>query len=456
MIWKSACQVWSLLTGIGAPLTIRERSRRHRTEYDTVEVTPCEMLEARTLPSALSIIIDYSYDTGNFFDTQEKRDLFQLAANTYAARIVDNLTAITPSGTNTWAAEFTDPATGQTVQNSNLYVAADTIIVFAGGRDLEDSTLGIGGPGGSSATGSGTWLATVNRRGQSGAALEQPTDFGPWGGSVTFDTSGTDWHFGTTTAGLESHEADFLSIATHELGHILGFGTSSSFDNFVNGDQFTGPKSVAYFDNGGNPPLAFDDSHWADGTRDEGQETAMDPSIALGSRKLLTRLDWAALDDLGWTLTSSNTAPPPAVALSGSIPTFIRGGTRLTLDPTATFNNPGALRLKGAQLQVSIMANVGKYDAVTIGVGNGITKSGSTLKFNGVSIGTYSNGCGSRPFKLTFGSKATDAAVQACLRNLQFYTISSQAGILERTFSVRILNMNGQNSTPDTKVVHVV
>ncbi len=456
MIWKSACKVWAQLTGCATKSTTRGQSRRHHATRETVEVAPPETLEARLFPSALSIVIDYSYDTNNFFDTQEKRDLFQQAADIYAARIVDNLTAISPSGTNTWSAEFTDPATGETVQKPSLYVPTDTLIVFAGGRDLDDLTLGVGGPGGYSASGSGTWLATVNRRGQSGAALSRPNDFGPWGGSVTFDTSGTDWFFGTTIVGIGAGQADFLSVATHEMGHILGFGTSNAFDTFVNGDRFNGPKSTAAYDNGGNPPLASDDSHWANGTQDDGQETAMDPSIALGSRKLLTSLDWAALDDLGWTLTASTTSPSPAIVLSGSIPTFFRGGARRAFDPMATFNNPGALSLKGAQLQVSMLANVGKYDALTIGVGNGITKSGATLKFNGVSIGTYSNGLGKTPFKLTFNSKATDAAVQACLRNLQFYTTSSQAGTLDRILSVRMLNMNGQNSAPDTQVVHVV
>lgn len=455
MIWKVACELWSQMVTLGATPGSRSRSRR-RFEHEPSEVAPCEMLEARSLPSALSIIIDYSYDTNNFFDTQEKRDLFQQAADFYSTRIVDTLTSISPSGSNSWAAEFTDPSTGQTVQVQNLFVATDTIIVYVGGRDLEGGTLGVGGPGGYSATGTSTWLATVDRRGQSGAAGNSPTDFGPWGGSITFDSSGTDWHFGTTTEGLGFLEADFLSVATHELGHLLGFGTSESFDTFVSGGTFTGPKSVAEYDNVGNPPLAQDDSHWADGLVDNGQETALDPSISLGTRKLLTNLDWAALDDLGWTLTTSSPVALPTISLPGPIPTFTRGGARITLDSTATFSNPGALGLKGAQLQVSILSNLGKYDAITIGIGNGITKSGATLKFNGVSIGTYSNGLGNKPFKLTFNSKATDAAVQACLRNLQFYTTSNQAGTLDRTVSVRVLKMNGQNSTPDTKVVHVV
>lgn len=456
MIWKTAFELWYQISNFGAEPTQRARSRRRLAEHEPAEVVPCETLETRSLPSALSIVIDYRFDTNNFFDTQEKKDLFQQVANLYAARITDNLSAISPSGTNTWQAAFTDPATGQSATVSNLYVGTDTIIVFAGGRDLEGNTLGVGGPGGYSARGSSSWLATVDRRGQSGAAGSNPTDFGPWGGSITFDTVGTNWFFGTTTEGLDSNEADFMSVAMHELGHILGFGTSDSFDHYVSGGKFIGTKATAEYDGSGNPPLNSDDSHWADGVADNGQETAMDPAILLGTRKLFTNLDWAALDDLGWTLTSTNPAASPVITTPGPIPTYMRGGVRVVVDPTATFDNLGGLTLKGSQLQVSTIGNLSKYDAITITTGNGITKSGANLKYNGVTIGTYSNGLGSKAFKLTFNSKATDEAVQACLRNLQFYTTSQQAGTLDRTLSIRILNMNGQNSAPALKNVHVI
>lgn len=456
MIWETACEWWSQIAGSRPETTDRTKLRRRGAEQETVLVVECEILELRSLPSALTIMIDYSYDTNNFFDTQEKRDLFQSVANEYAVRIVDDLAAIKPSGSNTWSAQFTSPSTGQSTSVSNPIVPADTIIVFAGGRDLGGDTLGIGGPGGYNATGSKSWLATVDRRGQAGAAGLNPTDFGPWGGSITFDSSGTNWFFGSTTEGLDPGEADFVSVAMHELGHIFGFGTSQSFDNLITSGGFAGSRSDAEFDGLGRPQLADDDSHWAEGTIDGGREVAMDPSILLGTRKLFTNLDWAALDDIGWTLTNTTQISPPVITLPGAIPTFVRGGLRTTLDLGATFSNPSSLMLKGSQLQVSITGNPGKYDAISISTGNGITKSGATLKYNGVSIGTYSNGSGSKAFKITFSSKATDEAVQACLRNIQFYTTSNQAGLLDRTLSLRMLNVNGQSSAPTTKVVHVV
>src|SRR5690606_8940405 len=77
---------------------------------------------------------------------------------------------------------------------------------------------------------------TVATRGETGA---DATDFGPWGGAITFDAAinidseSFDWHFGETTAGLDDTKYDFLSVAVHELAHLLGFGTAESWQNLL-------------------------------------------------------------------------------------------------------------------------------------------------------------------------------------------------------------------------------
>jgi hypothetical protein len=43
-------------------------------------------------------------------------------------------------------------------------------------------------------------------------------------------------------------------------------------------------------------------SHWRSGTFSRGQEAAMDPGLTIGTRKLLTPLDFAGLADLGWEI----------------------------------------------------------------------------------------------------------------------------------------------------------
>jgi len=46
------------------------------------------------------------------------------------------------------------------------------------------------------------------------------------------------------------------------------------------------------------------------------QETAMDPTISYGARKVFTDLDMAALDDVGWDIAA--VPLPPALLLFGS------------------------------------------------------------------------------------------------------------------------------------------
>ena len=248
--------------------------------------------------------VDYSLDTNNFFDTQLKRDLFQQAVDTLLSRLGDDLSAIAPSGGNTWTAEFSHPATGASQTSTDLQIAANEIVIYAGGREL-GGALAVGGPGGFEVSCADTsFCDLVATRGQVGARQQSgappPTDFGPWGGSVSFDVT-TDFHFSPLTDGLASHQSDFLSTAMHEVAHVLGFGTSGAWETYSTGNVFTGPASRAANGNQ-SVPLSSSGGHWVEGTSSDGREAALDPSLTTGTRKLLTSLDFAALDDVGWEL----------------------------------------------------------------------------------------------------------------------------------------------------------
>ena len=261
--------------------------------------------------SAIDIVFDYSLDTNHFFSTQARRDVLDAAAAVFEV-FTDSLSAIEPGaeynvGTpnyfkDTWTAVFTHPGTGELGYTAtDLYIPADTIRVYVGGRDLPGLTLGEGGPGGYQADGIQSFVDTVEGRGQAGALAAVPYDFAPWGGAITFDLD-NDWYFGTDGSPGAS-QSDFLSVAVHELGHLLGFGTATSFDALASGTTFTGTDATALF--GSNPPLANDQYHWQTGTTSYvpnggAQETAMDPDIADGQAKRFTLLDFAALSDVGW------------------------------------------------------------------------------------------------------------------------------------------------------------
>ena len=287
-----------------------------------------------------NITFNYDLDTEGFFSGAEgatRRATLEKAASFYENFITDNLLAIPPgSGFNTWTASFSNPATGNQHLIPNLTIPADTIVVYAGGRDFP-SAIGQGGPGGYSASGSSDFLELIKGRGQAGALTDSATDYSLWGGSIAFDTNivlGSttyDWHNSTDLVGLDSDEIDFLSVAIHELGHVLGFGIDGEDNNYW-GNQtsdtnftetnafFTGTNALAIYQAETDPeatsvPLNIDLGHWENGITSftlagDIQEPAMTTGgNQFGQRQLLTNLDYAALQDIGWKIDFNSLEP---------------------------------------------------------------------------------------------------------------------------------------------------
>jgi hypothetical protein len=262
---------------------------------------------------SVTIAIDYSFDSSHFFDTQAKKDLMQLAADTVAVDLNDSLAAVTPAGQDTWTADFPNPSTGATQSIPNLVVPANTIIIYVGGGRLSGSSeAGLGSTGGYDASGDQNWLNTVQGRGKAAALGQSPTAYAPWGGSIAFDDSGaTNWYFGQALSGLGPSQTDFLSVAEHELGHVLGVGTTPAWSARVSNGFFRGPNAEAAY--GGQPvPVNPTGDHWANGVRSDGGPALMDPVLVNGTRVTYTSLDLAALKDIGWQVQIS----PPVLQFS--------------------------------------------------------------------------------------------------------------------------------------------
>tara|TARA_Y100000588_G_scaffold128701_1_gene141001 strand:+ start:1292 stop:3337 length:2046 start_codon:yes stop_codon:yes gene_type:complete len=274
---------------------------------------------------AIDIVFDYSLDTatGNFFDPgtsggQAARARLEDAAGFYESRFLDELGAIEPGPSgfgfdNTWEGIILHPGTGAVQNFNDVTIPAGRITVWVGAFDLPGSLLGHGGPGGFNASGSEVFLDSLGR-GQANTRSPNATDVAPWGGSIAFDAD-RNWHFGATRSGL-SGKVDFLSTTIHELGHVLGFGATDSFDDQINmsSGTFSGSASTAV--NGGINPGLFpdDESHWSMGTQSDGAEAMMNPVNTIGLRVLPTSLDYAAFDDIGWELSE---LPSSAIWVGG-------------------------------------------------------------------------------------------------------------------------------------------
>ena len=212
-----------------------------------------------------------------------------------------------------------------------LNISADTLVIFAGARDLAGDTLGQGGPGGFSASGNQAWFDTLIARGELGALDATPTDFGLWGGSIAFDTIDDDtglarnWNSDPEN-GPGNTQDDLLSVAIHELAHALGFGIVESWMTYVDdiNDVFTGPASISANNNTAPGLEPINLGHWAEGILDftTGNETAMDPLTFQGERTLFTALDYAGLVDVGWQI------PEPATLTLVGVGVVLMAGRR--------------------------------------------------------------------------------------------------------------------------------
>jgi len=224
------------------------------------------------------IQLDYQFDTNGFFNDPNRRAVLEAAADSWENIIQDEFTNIS-AGAEVFAK---NPQTGAE-ERFVLEQGIDDLVVFAGAGDLGAGVLGEGGPSG---------LLTDSD------LVERYTgsNFEPWTGSITFSST-TDWFFDptlNTSDDIPDGSYDFLSTALHELGHVLGIGTSSAFRALTTENSFTGYHATAA--NGGPVPLSNDLSH----LMLDGQATLMDLSSPPGSRSSVAPLDTAVLADLGY------------------------------------------------------------------------------------------------------------------------------------------------------------
>ena len=296
----------------------------------TSQIYSLLLLGLSILPaSAVTVEINYDYDTNGFFSETTKngvaaRATMEAAAAFYGQILTDSLSPIQSNveTNDNYEITFNHPSDFNTVTIPFLQIPADTIRIYVGSRSNLGSELARAGTGtpskefpSASISGNREFVFTAAYRGQDfGTESEPNPEIAPWGGYITFNSNPYGrqnfWNYDYNNA--PGFNYDLYSTALHEIGHILGVGTSESFSSLIaEGPVFKGSRTI-YF-NGGNPiELTGDRDH----VNEQRLETKLHPyaegtvkqlSLYLSTRPIRTRrevtlLDAAILDDIGWNV----------------------------------------------------------------------------------------------------------------------------------------------------------
>jgi len=328
--------------------------------------------------AALSFLLDYRYDTNDFFEgNQPAMDALQAAADRYGAIVTKTLLSVDlEDGSSDHRVKFKHPGTGADFEvsaASNIgtdslaimsafcpschpadsyrgpwSIAANQMVIFPGGRSLPGSTAGEASSGG------GFNYSTVFTRSSSHLNRGFRPSYSTtnphvplWGGAIAFDNdSSTTWHFDHTTP-APANTTDFYSIALHEIGHILGLGTFwKEWDDNWAGVEFTGGNALDAYEADNGTSLnallteAANDPHFKNNTYDSyifqnatpnlvgtvgtgvKQDLLMEPIANFTStvrRFELTNVDVAALRDIGWTTVAQIDSQPGDYNKNGKV-----------------------------------------------------------------------------------------------------------------------------------------
>lgn len=243
--------------------------------------------------AGLSIKFDYRFDSAGFFSAPERRRSLEAAAAVWSSVVKDEFD-IVPKGTYAISRNperYEEPAQPVTLDHD-----IDGILIFVASADLPDNLNG------KAAVTAGIGQVSDPQLKQQLRERFDGKDFEPWTGWIAFRRDAP-WYFDTAptaTGTVPPDNHDFVSVALHEIGHVLGVGQAKAFDDLIVGTEFTGPTAVST--HGGNVPMASDRSHVPNTVSSGGKEMLMDPSHSKGKRTFPTALDLALLKDIGYEL----------------------------------------------------------------------------------------------------------------------------------------------------------
>jgi len=237
------------------------------------------------------IILDYRYDTTQSM-TRDKRLVLRTAAASWEQFISSDFAPV-PAGTYVRARDPENMDAGGS--NFTVTYPIDDLVIFVG--------MGVIGPGELGLT--STSITAQGMTADLAAVLSgryNGNPFQPVAGTVAFNEDAAFFVDATmeTSDDIPSDQYDFYSTALHEFGHALGIGNCPAYKALVVDATFTGAHAVAVY--GAPVPLTTDGAHVLRTVSVDGRRVVMDQSDTTGQRSLITRLDLAMLEDLGYLI----------------------------------------------------------------------------------------------------------------------------------------------------------
>lgn len=168
----------------------------------------------------------------------------------------------------------------------------------------------------------------------------------------------------------------------------------------------------------------------------------------------LTSVSWGNSKSLTFAYIGTSTCDarvnvPPTIAFSDqAISQYVEDEPPKRIDPAFELNDPdfpNSPDFDGGSLTVSITANASADDHLTISSVNGITISGSSVSYQGNSIGSFSGGQGTTPLAINFsGSYATPDAARVLMQAVTYQNISENPS---GTRTIEVVANDGDGTT---------
>jgi ELWxxDGT repeat protein len=152
--------------------------------------------------------------------------------------------------------------------------------------------------------------------------------------------------------------------------------------------------------------------------------------------------------------------PRPEISFSDGTLNYVENDPLKLIAPFATIGDADNADFNRGRLTVAVGRNSSSGDRIEIrhqGLGAGeIGLSGKSVKFGGVTIGSYSTGASTAELFIDLNANATVAATQALLRNIGYRNDSDNPSTKPRRVTVTLTDGSGGISAPVSKTINVI